>query len=109
MAWNIRDLQTGRGEKLVENFILKQSRNVQAKITRMILLLEKYGSFLGMPYSKKIDRKLWELRISGKEAFRIFYTVSGKEIILLHIFKKKSQKIPKREIKIALKRMTKLA
>lgn len=109
MAWNIKNLQTARGERFVENFILKQERNVQAKITRTILLLEKYGPFLGMPYSKKIDRKLWELRISGKEAFRIFYTVSVKEIILFHIFKKKSQKTPKKEIKLAFRRMMGLA
>ena len=108
MVWKIRDLQTPRGEKLIESFIIKQEKNSQSKITRMILLLEKYGPYLGMPYSKKIHKKLWELRISGKEAFRVFYTVSGNEIILLHIFMKKSQKTPKKEVDLAIKRLSRI-
>lgn len=105
MNWKIRDLQTPRGENLIESFILKQEKDSQTKIARIILLLEKYGPSLGMPYSKKIHKKLWELRISGKKAVRVFYTVYGNEIILLNIFIKKSQKTPKEEINLAIKRL----
>ena len=108
MAWKIRDLQTPRGEKLIESFIVKKERNSQVKITRMILLLGKYGPSLGIPYSKKIHKKLWELRISGKEAVRVFYTVCRNEIILLHVFRKKSQKTPKKEIDLAIKRLSRI-
>lgn len=105
MAWKIRDLQTPRGENLIESFIVKQEQPTKAKITRMILILKQYGPNLGMPYSKKIDKDLWELRISGKEAIRVFYTVRKNEIILLHIFKKKTEKIPQKELKLAKQRL----
>lgn len=105
MSWKIRDLGTSRGENLIESFIIKQERITRAKITRMITLLGKYGPFLGMPYSRKMEKNLWELRISGKEAVRIFYTVKLQEVILLHIFKKKSGKTPQKEINLARQRL----
>lgn len=98
-------MQTPRGENLIESFIIKQEQGTKAKITRMILALGQYGPNLGMPYSKKIDKDLWELRISGREAARVFYTVRKNEIILLHIFKKKTKKTPQKELKLARKRL----
>jgi len=43
----------------------------------------------------------------GKEGIaRVFYcTKIGKRIIMLHVFVKKSQKIPKKELKLAIQRM----
>lgn len=105
MVWQIRDLQTNSGKKIIESFISNQEKKTKTKIVRMILALGKYGPFLGMPYSKKIDKNLWELRISGKEVIRVFYTVRKDEIILLHIFKKKTQKTPPKEIELAKKRL----
>lgn len=105
MAWKVRDLQTPRGENLIESFIVKQEQGTKAKITRMILALGQFGPNLGMPYSRKIDKDLWELRVSGKEAVRVFYTARGNEIILLHIFKKKTEKTPPKEIKLARQRL----
>lgn len=107
MTWKIRDLRTPRGENLIESFIVKQEQSTKAKITRMILTLGQYGPNLGMPYSRKIDKDLWELRISGKEAVRVLYTVRKNEIILLHIFKKKTEKMPQKEIKLARQRLGK--
>lgn len=103
--WRIKDLQTPRGKKLIESFLEKQEKKSKTRVIRMILMLEKYGPSLGMPYSRKIDKDLWELRISGKEAFRVFYTIKGSEIILLHIFKKKTPRIPSKEIKLAKQRL----
>lgn len=57
------------------------------------------------PDAKKIDRNLYELRIRGQDAVRIFYTKTVTGYFLLHAFKKKTQKIPKKELKIAIDRM----
>jgi len=105
MVWKIRDLKTPRGEKVIESYLEKQEKKSRTRVIRTILMLGRYGPSLGMPYAKKIDRDLWELRISGKEAFRVFYTAREEEIILLHIFKKKTQKTPRQEIRIARKRL----
>mgnify|MGYP000663425715 CR=1 FL=1 len=57
---------------------------------------------------KKIKDKLFELRILGKIEVRIFYMFNKSKIILLHGFIKKSQKIPKKELRYALNKMNEL-
>ena len=76
-----------------------------AKTSHTIDLLKENGSFLKMPHSKKIKVNLYELRIRGEQEIRIFYTFKKRNIYLLHAFQKKSQKTPKKEIQIALKRL----
>lgn len=71
----------------------------------MVDFLEKYGPFLGGKFTKKLRKDLFELRITGKEQIRILYTAKASNIILLHVFKKKTQKTPPNEIKTALLRL----
>ncbi len=75
------------------------------KLIHAIELLERGGPFLKPPYIKKLQGKLYELRISGKIAIRIFYTMHNNEYYLLHAFKKKGQKTPSKELKTALDRL----
>lgn len=105
MTRKIKFFQTARGDCPVKEFIEKQNISTGAKITYFIELLENYGPFLKPPYMKKLQNRLYELRISGKIAVRIFYTMYRNEYYLLHAFKKKSQKTPKKELKLALDRM----
>ncbi|PCI00203.1 MAG: hypothetical protein COB79_05995 [Zetaproteobacteria bacterium] len=51
--------------------------------------------------------RLFELRVKGKDGIaRVFYcTKVGKHIVMLHVFVKKTQKTPKKELKIATQRM----
>ena len=97
--------QTLRGSYPVRDFIEQQDKATQTKIARSIRLLIDYGPFLKPPDIKKLQNKLYELRISGKTAIRIFYTIVSGEYYLLHVFKKKTQKTPKREIKVAVDRI----
>lgn len=62
------------------------------------------------PFSRHIEPGLWELRVkAGTDILRIFYTFEkGKIIILLHIFIKKKQKTPIKELEIARKRLNEL-
>lgn len=78
---------------------------VKGKYIGMIDFLKNYGPFLSSKYTKKIRKNLYELRITGKEQVRILYAVREKDIILLHAFKKKTQKTPQKEIKTALLRL----
>jgi len=57
------------------------------------------------PHVKHIKEKLWELRIkSASDISRIFYFVhTGKDLVLLHGFIKKTQKTPSKEIQTANK------
>ena len=105
MAWKVLFFQTARGDSPVEDFIKEQDEATYAKILQSIKLLADNGPFLKPPYVKKLQSKLYELRISSKAAIRIFYTIANNEYYLLHAFKKKSQKTPVKELKTALDRM----
>ena len=61
---------------------------------------------IGMPLVRSLGNELWEVRSSlrrGRIA-RVLFCVSGEQMVLLHGFIKKTQKIPQREIDLALKR-----
>lgn len=61
---------------------------------------------LGMPLIRKIDKDLWEVRTRLAVGIaRVFFTVDGERMILLHGFIKKSQKTPKNELSTALSRL----
>lgn len=101
----MRFFQTARGESPVKDFIKEQDEATYAKILQSIRLLANNGPFLKPPYIKKLQNKLYELRISSTVAVRIFYTINKNEYYLLHAFKKKTQKTPVREIKTSIDRM----
>lgn len=57
-----------------------------------------------MPYSKKIEKNLYELRVVGERSIRIFYTFHENRAVLLHLVFKKSQKLLKKDLETARQR-----
>lgn len=109
IVWSIETYEAGSGEKVVDEFIKKQQPQAKAKIAHTIKLLKLHGNKLGLPHSKALGSRLYELRIRGKEEIRILYCFSPqKTIYLLHGFKKQTQQIPSRDLDIALHRMKSL-
>lgn len=105
MAWKVKFFQTSRGDYPVKEFIEQQDDTTYAKTLHAIKLLSNNGPFLKPPYIKKMQDKLYELRISGTVAIRIFYTIYNNEYYLLHAFMKKKDRTPTKEIKIAVDRI----
>jgi phage-related protein len=105
MIWQVKFFQTARGNYPVKDFIDDLGLATQTKVAKHIRLLINYGPYLRPPYSKKLWRELYELRITGKNAIRIIYAIVNNIYYLLHAFKKKTDKIPQNELKIALDRM----
>lgn len=91
----------------IEQEILNLPDGLLARYFHLTDLMIEFGSNLGLPHTKTIDKGLFEIRIKSKEGIaRVFFcTKIGKKIIMLHSYIKKSQKIPKRELKIAISRM----
>jgi phage-related protein len=58
------------------------------------------------PYTKHLQGRLWEIRLKGKDgiARAIYVTASGERVVVVRVFVKKTQRIPPREIKLALLR-----
>lgn len=92
----------------VEAEILTLPEGLLARYFRLTDLMLEFGANLGMPHTRAIENGLFELRIKGKEGIaRTFYcTKVDKRIVMLHVFIKKSQKTPIKELKIAFERMT---
>jgi phage-related protein len=65
----------------------------------------QFGWPIGMPFVKKIDQDIWELRsvVANKQA-RVLFVLIDDIIFLLHGFVKKTNKIPKSDIALANKR-----
>lgn len=105
MSWKVKFFQTARGGYPVKDFIEEQDEATKTKIGHSVRLLIDYGPFLKPPDIKKLQDKLYELRIPGKTAIRILYTITSGEYYLLHAFKKKTQKTPARELKVAIDRI----
>lgn len=108
MEWRIVLFESKRGEKPIREFIQSLDISSGPKVVHSINLLEQFGPFLKMPHSKKLTKELYELRIRGKEEVRIIYAFNKKDIILLHAFKKKTQKTLQKEIETALNRLDKI-
>ena len=89
----------------LEKFIYSLDEATTAKILRTIDLLEMFGNQLTLPHSKKVQARLFELRILGKQQIRIFYTFHKDKAFLLHGFVKKSNQIPKKELSLALQKL----
>lgn len=67
---------------------------VQAKIKASLLLLARDGR-LEVPFAKKLDRQLFEIRIKHAGQWRVLYAYIEEEyIIILSAFQKKTQKTP---------------
>jgi len=101
----IKYYTTRRGKSPVTEYINRLPRNEKTQVLEMFQLLIGFG--LKAPVSmRKIDGKLWKLK-PGKN--RIFYVMLNKDImVLLHAYRKKSQKAPENEISTARKRMNEI-
>jgi len=84
----------------------------KARFLRVAELLETFGpQKVGLPHVRPLESKLWEMRMSGKDgiARAVYVAASGKRLIVLHVFVKKTQKTPRHAIETALARLKELA
>lgn len=99
MSWSVLALNT-----VVENEIAALLADMRAKLVRLSNLIEQHG-FEGLPRDtvKHLDEKLWELRITGRDGISraIYVTASGKRMVIIRVFIKKTQKTPKSELETA--------
>lgn len=107
--WEIEYYQSAGGSIPVTEFVDGLSPQAKAKFIRSLELLEEYGLLLREPWVRNVQgvAKLRELRFTSfGEIYRFFFfAVTGRKLILLHGFKKKSQETPRRELKTAEARM----
>lgn len=81
--------------------------DIRAGFERIVHLIEGHGlEKVHEPYIKHLEGPLWEMRMKGKDgiARAAYVTAKGRRIVVVRVFPKKTQKTPRREIELALKR-----
>lgn len=90
-----------RAEKELDKF----SEDVYYKFEGLTDILRNTGK-IDFPDGKKIGKKLFELRVKVKGEYRGMYAyIKNSQIIILHYFRKKTQKTPTKDLKVSEKRL----
>ncbi len=91
----------------VQAVILGLPATLQARYIGLTDRMRVVGANLGEPHTKAMGDGLFELRLIGAEGIaRVMYcTLSGRRIVMLHGFVKKTQKTPRVELETAMRRM----
>lgn len=81
----------------------KEAKQLYKKFILYIEVLAKSGTRSGTPYTKHIGNGIWELRPKDHRVF--FFGWEGNKLVLLHTFRKTTQKTPQQEVDKAIKEM----
>jgi phage-related protein len=107
MNYEIIFYETKTGEIPVEEYILSLPIKSQAKVYKSLQILQTYGVETPYPHTSHIEGKIFEVRVKfSSNQYRILYFIdTGKEIILLHGFNKKTREVKMSDITLAKSRM----
>lgn len=104
MAWSVETLN-----ETVDDEIAALPGDMQAKLIYVYERIESLGlSKMREPHVKQLRRKIWEMRVSGKDgiARALYTTAAPRRVVVLRAFVKKT---PNREIELAEERANQLA
>lgn len=102
MAWSVEFLNDG-----VEAALDALPEDIQARFLRITRFIASEGlPQVKEPYVKHLEGPLWEMRMKGRDgiARAVYVTAREQRVVVVHVFVKKTQKTPRREIEIALRR-----
>ncbi|MFH0922339.1 MAG: type II toxin-antitoxin system RelE/ParE family toxin [Fibrobacterota bacterium] len=96
--------KTANGREPVREWLRAMPMEQKKTIGEEIKTVQ-FGWPIGMPIVRKIGTGLWEIRSHFKNGIaRVFFTVYGDKMILLHGFVKKAQKTPLEELAVTPQR-----
>jgi phage-related protein len=102
MNWRVEFLDEG-----VKAAIESCPRDIRAGFERIVTLIESHGlERVREPYVKHLEGPVWEMRMKGRDGIvrAAYVTATGRRVVVVHVFPKKTQKTPRREIETALRR-----
>jgi len=102
MTWTVETLGP-----LVDAEIEALPKDMQAAFLRLAERVEAVGlERIGAPHVKHLQGKLWEMRLTGRDgiARAIYVTATGRRVVVVHAFVKKSQKTPWAALELAEQR-----
>jgi phage-related protein len=102
MRWTVETLD------IVDDEIAALPPSLQARLVRLLEMIEALGlEHLHEPHVKHVEGKLWELRAKAPDGIArgLYVTITGRRVVVLHVFAKKSQKTPTRALDTARSRL----
>ena len=103
--WSVETLN-----KTVDDELEALPQDMRGRFLRVVDLIEQFGlPKIGLPHVRSLDKKLWEIRVSGRDgiARAIYVVITGKRVVVVHVFIKKTEKTPAASIRIATQRAEK--
>jgi phage-related protein len=94
-------------DESVEAALFSLPTDMRASFERIVHLIETFGlDRVREPYVKHLEGKVWEMRLKGRDgiARAAYVTAHGRRVVVVHVFVKKAEKTPRRDIEIALQR-----
>ena len=102
VGWRVETLN-----RAVDSELEALPADMRARFLHIAELLETFGPFhVGMPYVKPLGKKLFEIRMQGRDgiARALYVPASGQRLVVVHSFVKKTRTAPARALRIALQR-----
>ena len=101
--WTTEFYADASGQSPVEAFLDSVDSKTRARFRWSMEQLRVQNIQAREPLVKHLEDKLWELREESKtDIYRVIYFFfTGRRIIFLHGFQKKTQKTPNKELEIA--------
>ncbi len=105
--WIIEYYVEDNGRVPVREFLQSVDKETYARFLWSLEQVRVRNVMAREPLVRHIEGKIWEIREESRtNIYRILYFFfSGKRIVLLHGFMKKTQKLPGKELDIAMKRL----
>ncbi len=102
MLWTVETLSD-----VVDAELEALPADMRVRFSYISRLIEEFGlDRVREPHIKHLQGPLWEMRMKGKDGISraIYVTATGQRVVVVRVFVKKTQKTPKREVDLALKR-----
>ena len=103
MTWTVETLN-----RTVDEELEALPTDMRARFVWISKLIESHGlQNVHEPYIKHVENDLWEIRLKGRDGISraLYVTAKPNRVIVVRVFVKKTQKTPRREIKLALQRV----
>jgi phage-related protein len=81
--------------------------DMRARFQRIVELIQSNGlERVREPHVKHLEGRLWEMRMTGRDGISraIYVTAVGRRVVVVRVFVKKTERTPRSEIEIALRR-----
>lgn len=100
--WTVETLNA-----VVDSEIAALPKDMRARLVRLSMMIEAVGlENLPRDAIKHLEGKLWEMRVQASSGISraVYVTASGKRVVIVRVFVKKTQRTPRHELELARER-----